>query len=132
MKNKKRVADQEIYFDSKYHDEPKEYFKFILSKIDSLFPKNNKLKLNQIIDLGGANGALLSFLKRSHPKTLMTCYEPLNSLIELGKKLDPSIKFDNYSLYDIPNLQEENKADIVISAGVIEFLKIQKSFYFIL
>jgi len=128
MENKKRIADKEMYNDSKYHKEPKEYFKLILSKINFIFNNNEKIKPTKIIDVGGANGALLSFLKKDYPNLEMQCYEPLDTLIEIGRKLDSSIKFENYSLFDIPNLEEEKKADVVISCGVIGIFKNPEKF----
>ncbi len=130
MNNKKRIADKSIYNDSKYYEEPKEYFKLILSKINSIYNDSQKSKLTRIIDVGGANGALLSFLKKHLPDLKMKCYEPLESLIDIGKKLDSSIDFENYSLYDIPVLKEENKGDIIISAGVIGIFKNPEKFLF--
>ena len=38
--------------------------------------------------------------------------------------------FENYSLFDIPVLKEENKGDIIISAGVIGIFKNPEKFLF--
>lgn len=116
---KKRDADKEIYNDSYYFDEPKEYFKFIGSSIEEIKSEKHPQRIDKIIDIGCANGALLSYLSQLNPTTSLHGYEPEITLIELGRELAPDINFHKFGLYDIPDQDEDDKADIVIAAGVI-------------
>ena len=116
---KVRIADEKIYVDDRHHQNPKEYFKLILSEINFLFDKNKKYDKKTIIDVGCANGALLSYLRVAFPDAKLKGFDPIDSLIQSGKRIDSSIDFQKMGLMDIPKLNEEEKADIVISTGVI-------------
>ncbi len=116
---KKRIADKSIYNDATYFNKPKEYFKFIDQSIKQIKSENSEKRIDKIIDVGCANGALLHYLSKENLNTTFIGYEPELSLIELGKILAPNIEFNNYGLYDISNLKSEQKADVVIAAGVI-------------
>jgi len=116
---KNRIADEKIYVDSRYHDKPKEYFKLIEKAI-----RKNKVILPSeagkvIMDIGCANGALLSYLGKTFSKTELIGFEPVASLIEIGKKLDTRVKFINKGLFDITTGDIKVKGDIVMGTGVL-------------
>jgi SAM-dependent methyltransferase len=118
--SKNRIADEKIYVDSGYHDNPKEYFKLIEKAI-----RKNKMILppgagKVIIDIGCANGALLSYLgKRFSKKNELIGFEPVSTLIEIGKKLDTRVKLINKGLFDITANDLKVKGDLVMTTGVI-------------
>tara|TARA_B100002052_G_scaffold186518_1_gene169908 strand:+ start:10214 stop:10927 length:714 start_codon:yes stop_codon:yes gene_type:complete len=120
-----RIADKNIYSNEKYFDQPKEYYKLILSEI-----KQFDNKISRIIDIGCSNGSLLNFLMKqmSDKKITYVGYEPEKSLIEYGKKINKKILFNNYGLYEIPNLSNDEKGDVTIASGVIGIFEDPKKF----
>jgi len=118
MKKPVRIADENIYVDSKHHSEPKEYFKFI-----GKFIKDNSV----IIDVGCANGALLNYLQKNHPRELIGI-EPVEKLVNIGKELNREINFIHSSLDDLKVSQLKEKGDYVISTGVIGIFENPKLF----
>jgi 2-polyprenyl-3-methyl-5-hydroxy-6-metoxy-1,4-benzoquinol methylase len=119
MKNAIRIADEKIYVDSMYHDKPKEYFKLIekaIRKNKRFFPHDAG---KTIMDIGCANGALLSYLGKTFSKTLLIGFEPVASLIKIGKKLDTRVNFINKGLFDINARDLKVKGDIVMATGVL-------------
>ncbi len=119
MKIANRIADEKIYDDSRYYDKPKEYFKLIEKTIkkNKLISSNDSGKT--IMDIGCANGALLSYLGKTFSNTDLIGFEPVTSLVKLGKKLDRRIKFINKGLFDITTGDLKVKGDIVMATGVL-------------
>ena len=119
MKNAIRIADEKIYVNSTYHDKPKEYFELI----QKIIKKNKFILSNEsgktIMDIGCANGALLSYLGKTFSKNDLIGFEPVTSLVKLGKKLDKRIKFINKGLFDITPNDFKIKGDIVMATGVL-------------
>ena len=116
---KTRIADKKIYVDSTYHDKPKEYFKLIQKQIVKHKIVQPKETGKKIIDIGCANGALLSYLGKTFSNAELIGFEPVASLIKIGKKLDTRVKFINKGLFDITAGDLKVKGDIVMATGVL-------------
>jgi len=108
MKKPVRIADKLIYNNSAQHEKPKEYFKLIQEYIE-----NGKT----IIDVGCANGALLNFLDKKN--NILIGIEPVKALVKSGQVLNKNILFYNSDLNNFNPNDLIQKADYVVSAGVI-------------
>ena len=112
-----RTADKHIYNDDKYFEEPKEYFKLIRKTITERRILEGHIENGAIVDVGCANGALLTYLGRFFEKESLIGYEPVDELVQLGKELNSKIEFVQKGLYEIET--PASLGDIVMATGVL-------------
>jgi SAM-dependent methyltransferase len=105
-----RIADAEIYKNKDFYEEPKEYFRLVLSTIEAAFPR-----LESLMDVGCANG---SFLFHAHNKFKGACLfgvEPVSDLAEIARE-NNQINVFCTSLFEMP---EKQKYQVITMLGVL-------------
>lgn len=106
----KRLADEYIYKNKPWFDEPKEYYTLVLTDIAKKLPHPDSL-----LDIGCADGSFLFHAQTALVGTKLYGAEPLSSLANLAKKYT-SAEISEAGLFDIP---EDRKYEIVTMLGVL-------------
>ena len=105
-----RTADQHLYNNKSWFDEPKEYYTLVLTDIAKKLPSPNSL-----LDIGCANGAFLFHAQTALVGTKLYGAEPLSDLANLAKKYT-SAEITEAGLFEFP---ENRKYEIVTMLGVL-------------
>jgi len=84
MKNAKYECIPELapYVKKTRYETPKENFKQILAKVESMVDVDRDLSL---VDIGCSNGEFLYYIKTKHPNWKLTGFDPAKVYIETGK-----------------------------------------------
>ena len=91
MKTEKveRVHDK-LYLSEDRKDKPKEYFKFIISKVNKYLRDYDQLN---ILDIGCATGDFLYYLRSCYPNAKLTGIDVIDDLLEHAKANVPNCNF---------------------------------------
>lgn len=105
-----RIADADIYNNRLYYDEPKEYYKLVLTEIVKKFEIPNSL-----LDIGCANGSFLHHAQTALIGTKLFGAEPVVDLVDIARK-NTLAEIIKYGLFDIP---EDRQYEIITMLGVL-------------
>ena len=106
-----------IYEDTNFSEEPKENFKVVLEKIKS-YVDNSESQDKSLLDLGCASGEFIHYVIKNFPQMKCTGLDFNEDLIMLAQN-HSSLKEATFRTGDIPNLELNQKFDIVSMIGVL-------------
>jgi SAM-dependent methyltransferase len=109
-----RIADEAIYNNLDYYDEPKEYFDLALREIMTELGAPTSL-----LDVGCANGAFLHHARRRFPQCELKGLEPLKLLAELTTLNVPGVRVFQGGLLDEAAQDSLGCSSIVSMLGVL-------------
>ena len=115
--NQNRIADQDIYNNLSYYQNPKQYY---LEMIDVI--SKRIVKPNNIIDIGCSNGSFLYHFNKYFTDTKIFGLEPVKELAVIAEKELKTKIFNNHFL----DFEINQKFEIISIMGVLGiFIKVE-------
>ena len=96
--------------------------KFLLQNFEKTLAKEvKKLQISSILDAGAGEGFTLEFLRKNNIGKTYEGIDSLQTAVEVGNKIHPTIKLKQASIYELP--YDDNSFDLVLSTEVLEHLE---------